>query len=68
MKSPEQKLRRKCTPALLSVRAKGVIFVVLCLYGLVQAEPLTLPADQRPSWLQRDGIVMAGPLLSAVEG
>jgi hypothetical protein len=60
MKSPEQKLRRKCTPALLSVRAKGVIFVVLCLYGLVQAEPLTLPADQRPSWLRRDGIVMAG--------
>jgi len=28
--------------------------------GLVYAEPLTLPLDQRPAWLERDGIVMAG--------
>jgi hypothetical protein len=36
---------------------------------LVQAEPLTLPPEQRPDWLQRDGIVMAGswePLLFRV--
>jgi hypothetical protein len=34
-----------------------------------QAESLTLPVDQRPDWLQRDGIVMAGswePLLFRV--
>ena len=46
-----------------------IIFLLLCLSALVNAEPLTLPLDQRPNWLQRDGIVMAGswePLLFRV--
>ena len=46
-----------------------VILLSLCLAALVYAEPLTLPIDQRPDWLQRDGIVMAGswePLLHRV--
>ncbi|MBA7607318.1 hypothetical protein ES703_14477 [subsurface metagenome] len=45
------------------------LLLFLCLSGLVHAEPLTLPLDQRPNWLQRDGIVMAGswePLLFRV--
>ena len=74
------------------------LLLLLCLSGLVNAEPLpapvftstpvpafsvraaqvraqvaqaqvTLPLDQRPNWLQRDGIVMAGswePLLFRV--
>lgn len=33
-------------------------WLVLC--GPVGAETLTLPLDQRPNWLARDGIVMAG--------
>jgi len=37
-----------------------VLFACLNLTGLVRAEPLTLPADRRPQWLQRDGIAMAG--------
>ena len=44
-------------------------FVLLWSAGLLAAEPLTLPADQRPEWLARDGIVMAGswePLLFRV--
>jgi len=39
------------------------------MVGLVQADTLTLPLDQRPEWLARDGIVMAGswePLLFRV--
>jgi len=43
-----------------------VIFLLRCP---AQAEPLTLPAEQRPDWLSRDGIVMAGswePLLFRV--
>jgi hypothetical protein len=43
-----------------------LIFLPTCL---VQAEPLTLPLEQRPEWLGRDGIVMAGswePLLFRV--
>jgi len=42
VKSSEQKLRCKCTAGPLSVRANGVTFVVLCLCGLLQAQPLTL--------------------------
>ncbi len=37
------------------------IFLILC--GLAQfahAQTLTLPLDQRPEWIRRDGIVMAG--------
>ncbi len=56
-------------------RASGIehrvssIVLVLLVACLTQAEPLTLPVDQRPDWLQRDGIVMAGswePLLFRV--
>ena len=48
---------------------KMVILLHLCLACLVHAEPLTLPLEQRPDWLRRDGIVMAGnwePLLFRV--
>ena len=48
---------------------RQVILLCLCIYGLVYAEPQTLPLDQRPEWLRRDGIVMAGswePLLFRV--
>jgi len=36
--------------------------LLLCgwLAGFVHAEPITLPLEQRPAWLERDGIVMAG--------
>jgi len=46
-----------------------IVFVWLCLVGSVCAEPLTLPLDARPAWLQQEGIVMAGswePLLFRV--
>ena len=53
-----------------SVRLTRTIFVLLFyLAGLTCAESLTLPVNQRPDWLQRDGIVMAGswePLLFRV--
>jgi len=48
---------------------RRVIVLIFLLACLAQAEPLTLPVDQRPDWLQRDGIVMAGswePLLFRV--
>ena len=48
---------------------KHIILLLLCLSGLICAEPLTLPLEQRPNWLRRDGIVMAGswePLLFRV--
>lgn len=81
MKSPKQNLRPKYNTNPLSVPARHVVFVVLCLYGLVQAEPLTLPVAQSllsqgqacpragGGWLRSDGIVMAGdwePLLFRV--
>jgi len=47
-----------CRRAVISI--KLVILLHLCLTCLVRAEPLTLPLEQRPDWLQRDGIVMAG--------
>ncbi|KPL06073.1 hypothetical protein AMJ85_10750 [candidate division BRC1 bacterium SM23_51] len=48
---------------------RKLAFLCCCLAGLAHAEPLTLPLDQRPDWLGRDGIVMAGswePLLFRV--
>jgi len=43
------------------VRLERSAVVVCCfLGGLANAQPLTLPADRRPDWLARDGIVMAG--------
>lgn len=51
--------------------AARVVFIAVCLAwpAAARAETLTLPADQRPDWLARDGIVMAGswePLLFRV--
>ncbi len=63
-KIPAQSIRKR---AFMSI--KLVILLHLCLACLVHAEPLTLPLEQRPDWLQRDGIVMAGswePLLFRV--
>lgn len=48
---------------------KRIVFVYFCVVAPACAEPLTLPLDKRPDWLQRDGIVMAGswePLLFRV--
>ncbi|NLX12876.1 MAG: hypothetical protein GXY44_04375 [Phycisphaerales bacterium] len=46
---------------------KRMIWVLLLSpAGLIQAEVLTLPMEDRPEWVRRDGIVMAGswePLL-----
>jgi len=56
---------RRSTYASISL----VIIVIFVLACLAQAEPLTLPLEQRPDWLDRDGIVMAGswePLLFRV--
>ena len=50
----------------LVCRVIVLIFLAACP---AQGEPLTLPIEQRPEWLQRDGIVMAGswePLLFRV--
>jgi len=46
-----------------------VIVLISILACPARAEPLTLPRQQRPDWLRRDGIVMAGswePLLFRV--
>jgi hypothetical protein len=40
--------------------ARQMIFAWLCLASPVLAQPLTLPLNERPDWLRRDGIVMAG--------
>ena len=48
---------------------KRMLIPILCLTGLVHAELLTLPLNDRPEWLSREGIVMAGswePLLFRV--
>lgn len=69
MKNSQKKLKARFTQIECSIPLKQVIFLTLCLCGLIQAEVLTLPLNQRPSWLQRDGIVMAGswePLLFRV--
>ena len=61
---PAQSIRKR---TFMSI--KLVILLHLCLACLVHAEPLTLPLGQRPDWLRRDGIVMAGswePLLFRV--
>ncbi len=47
-------------------RAGALLLLLACP---VLAEPLTLPLNQRPEWLRRDGLVMAGswePLLFRV--
>ncbi len=40
--------------------SKQMVLAWLCLASPVLAQPLTLPLDERPEWLRRDGIVMAG--------
>ena len=39
---------------------KQVLFIWCLIAGLAHAETLTLPDEQRPEWLRREGIVMAG--------
>jgi hypothetical protein len=63
----EISVRSVCASVFAPVRR--AIALVLLLACLAQAEPLTLPLAQRPAWLGRDGIVMAGswePLLFRV--
>ena len=43
-----------------SFSTAGTIFLLLFFAFPTFAEPLTLPLSQRPDWLRRDGIVMAG--------
>jgi len=43
-----------------SMRSRYLLAIGLWLAGSACGETLTLPADQRPEWLARDGIVMAG--------
>jgi hypothetical protein len=69
MKDSHKKLTVKFTQVKSSIPLKQTIFLLLCLCSLIQADALTLPINQRPDWLQRDGIVMAGswePLLFRV--
>ena len=69
MKNSQKKLKARFTQIECSIPLKHVVFLILCLCSLIQAEVLTLPQNQRPSWLRRDGIVMAGswePLLFRV--
>jgi hypothetical protein len=60
MKFSQKKLKAGFTQIEFSIPLKQVFFLTLCLCSLIQAEVLTLPLNQRPNWLQRDGIVMAG--------
>ena len=42
------------------MRTARMLLVCSLTVGVVWAEPLTLPLKERPEWLRRDGIVMAG--------
>ncbi len=69
MKNSQKKQKARLTRLECSIPLRQVVLLVLCLCSLIQAEVLTLPQNQRPSWLRRDGIVMAGswePLLFRV--
>ncbi len=46
--------------SLRTTTAPAAVFLFLILACPAAAEPLTLPLNQRPDWLRRDGIVMAG--------
>lgn len=51
------------------MRTVKTLLLCCSVVGLVRAEPLTLSPIERPEWLQRDGIVIAGswePLLFRV--
>ena len=61
---PARLMRRSAFASFM--RTIVLVFLLACV---TQAKPLTLPLGQRPDWLQRDGIVMAGswePLLFRV--
>jgi len=48
---------------------RGLVLILVLLAPPAAAQPLTLPDERRPEWLERDGIVMAGswePLLFRV--
>jgi len=69
MNKARRKIPAQFTRKRVFMSIKIVILLQLCLACFVHAEPLTLPLEQRPDWLQRDGIVMAGswePLLFRV--
>ncbi len=55
-------MRNRSRKGLLRRVAKGtvIVFPILVCAWPAFAEPLTLPLSQRPDWLRRDGIVMAG--------
>jgi hypothetical protein len=46
--------------SLRTAMVPAVIFLLVIPVRPAPAEPLTLPLSQRPEWLRRDGIVMAG--------
>lgn len=52
--------RSKKDVAPRTTTAPAAIFLLLIFACPAPAEPLTLPLNQRPDWLRRDGIVMAG--------
>ena len=60
MKYSKKKLKARLTQVESSIPFKRVVFLLLFFCSFIRAEVLTLPINQRPSWLQRDGIVMAG--------
>ena len=69
MKSLKQKRATKRGPQKFILLIVPVALLLCCLPYQLCAEQLTLPLDQRPAWLKRDGIVMAGswePLLFRV--
>ena len=73
MPSCESKDWRCCVVRASAVRSSslhaGTILLLVLLAGPAVAEPLTVPWNQRPDWLRREGIVMAGswePLLFRV--
>lgn len=69
MRSPQPVSRALLVHSKFAVLAIQAAVLSLCLWSVVQAEPLTLPMDQRPGWLRGEGIVMAGswePLLFRV--
>jgi len=69
MRNSQKKLTAGFIQIKSSFSLRQVVFLILCICSLLRAEVLTLPKNQRPDWLKRDGIVMAGswePLLFRV--
>ena len=60
MKDSQKKLMARFIQIGSSIPFKRVVFILLFFCSFIHAEVLTLPLNQRPGWLQRDGIVMAG--------